>query len=263
MCTLENISPAILNDEETERFLNVLAMIPKDILSDKSVEKERNRERQWRDKTQDRTDEDINKNTNSSLAKRANEMYRVLKSNKVLGQILRNKYGSLPKSKIEEIVETIADGGLRLVNSLLANDEEIRKWANNLEEKNPNYEIEKFENALRLLSFMWTLSNIESIVEAINVPDIRQTVKNVVREKSTPAYDIIGYFSQLDSSEALTEEIKKQLDILLKQHRSQFVKSVLSLRTQRYINTHKSKTPIEQAVCSSLGIPYRYKRSQA
>ncbi len=261
MCTLENISPAVLDDEETGRFLKVLTMIPKDILSDKSVEKERSQERQLRDKAADRVDEEFGDNSDSSLGSNAGEMYRVLKSNKVLGQILRNKYGSLPKSKIEEIVETIADGGLRLVNSVLANDEEIRKWANNLNRKNPNYEMEKLENALRLLSFMWTLSNIESIVDAINVPDIRQTVKNVVLQKSTPAYDIIGYFSQLDGSEALSEETKKQLDVLLKQHRNQFVKSVLSLRTQRYINTHKSKTPIEQSVCSTLGIPYRYKRS--
>lgn len=261
MCTLDNVRPAVLNDDETRRFLDALAIIPRDILSNNSVKTERAQERERRDEEYNGVEDDVDDN-GDALTDRAIEMYKVFKSNKVLGQILRNKYGSLPKSKIQEIVETIADSGLRLVNCVLANEHEIRKWANNLKEKNPNYERDKLENALRLLSFCWTLSNLEGVVEAINVPDIRETVRNVVGEKSTPAYDIIGYFNQLDSAEALTDDIRKQLDVLLKQHRGQFVKSVLSLRTQRYINTHKSNTPIEQAVCSLLEIPYRYHRPQ-
>ena len=66
-----------------------------------------------------------------------NDLYRVFRSNKVLGQILRNKYGSLSKSKIEELVETIADSGLRLVNSVLSDEDEIRKLAIYIREKTP------------------------------------------------------------------------------------------------------------------------------
>ena len=36
----------------------------------------------------------------------------------------------------------------------------------------------------------------------------------------------------------------------------EFVRCVLSLRTQHYMNTHRSKTPIEQSVCSLLKLNY-------
>ena len=43
--------------------------------------------------------------------------------------------------------------------------------------------------------------NIEKIVSTVNVPEIRELVQEVVQQKSTPAYDLIGYFSHLDSVE--------------------------------------------------------------
>ena len=67
-----------------------------------------------------------------------NEIYRVLKSNQILGQILRNKYGSLERSKIEEVVEVIVDGGLRLVNVVLKDDKEIEQLALYVREKHPS-----------------------------------------------------------------------------------------------------------------------------
>ena len=54
-----------------------------------------------------------------------NAIYRILKNNKIMGQILRNKYGNLERSKIKETIEVVADGGLRLVNYILESDKEI------------------------------------------------------------------------------------------------------------------------------------------
>ena len=71
------------------------------------------------------------------------------------------------------------------------------------------------------------------------------------------AYDIFGYFCKLDSGEALTSNIRDHLDELYKKHRDDVVKRVLSLRTQSYMNTHRSKTSVEQSICSVLEIQYR------
>ena len=48
MCTLEQFEPAVLDDAETGRFLNVLTAIPRNILSEHSVKDERRRERTTR-----------------------------------------------------------------------------------------------------------------------------------------------------------------------------------------------------------------------
>ena len=173
-----------------------------------------------------------------------------------MGQILRNKYGSLERRKIKEIIETIADGGLRLVNSALRDEDEIADCARYLHEKYPKYGIFKIKNSLQILSFLWTVKNIEEIVSSTNCPEIRQIVNEVVDQQSTPAYDLIGYFSRLDNAEKLTEPVQNELRKLLKRYKYRFLHSVLSIRTQHYMNTHTSDVSIEQAVCSLLKIKY-------
>ena len=69
----------------------------------------------------------------------------------------------------------------------------------------------------------------------------------------------VGYFSKLDSEKELTEDIRNELEQMLRAHKGVFVKSVLSLRTQQYINTHTNKSAIEQSVCSLLDIPYKFR----
>lgn len=162
---------------------------------------------------------------------------------------------------IEEIVEAIADGGLRLVNWILKDEDEIRELADYIRHKYHDYDAQKIENALRWISFVWTMVNIESVVGAINTPEIREAVSRVVRRKGTPAYDLVGYFSHLDSASELTKESKRQLEQLLKKHDDPFVRNVLSIRTQHYMNTHKSKAMIEQSICSLLNIKYAYRHN--
>ena len=85
--------------------------------------------------------------------------------------------------------------------------------------KIPQDDTNKIKNILRTVSFFWTMTNVEKIVYAINHPGISKVVDGVVRQHSTPAYDLIGYFSQLDSAKGLTEEVKQRLEELLKKHR--------------------------------------------
>ncbi len=96
------------------------------------------------------------------------------------------------------------------------------------------------------------MGNVEKIVSSINVPEIREIIHEVVEQKSTPAYDLIGYFNHLDSVEKLTNGVRRELEALLKKHNDFFIKRVLSIRTQRYMNTHRSHARIEQSVLSTL-----------
>ena len=254
MCTLDDVAPATLAPEETKRFGDIIGTLPENILSSDSVETERGKERDTRD-IDDRADSK-DKTEQTGDEHLVNDCYRVLKNNEILGQVLKNKYGSLERTKLEEIVETVADGGLRLVNFSLKDEEEMADLVRYLHKKHPEHDIDKIKSILQFLSFLWTMINVEQIVRNINHPEISEVVNRVVRRRSTPAFDLIGYFSRLDSEKELTEEVKQELGALLKKYDQRFLKAVLSIRTQHYMNTHRNKTSIEQSTCSMLGIKY-------
>ena len=255
MCTLDTVKPALLVPNETKKFIDIIAGLPESILSNDSVEKERERERRLRDLNDANMDtKDITESPDNEDP--VNDVYRILKTNGILGQILRNKYGSLKKDRIAEIVGITADSGLRLVNFAFRDENEIIDYALYIHKKYPKEDLDRIKRILKFVSFLWTMINIEKIVGAINHPEIRSVVDEVVSGQSTPAYDLIGYFSRLDSATELHEGIAKHLDGLLRRHDDPFIKRVLSLRTQHYMNTHKSKGPIEQSICSLLDIKY-------
>ena len=98
--------------------------------------------------------------------------------------------------------------------------------------------------------------NIEEVVYAINVRDIREAIQNVVKRGATPAHDLIGYFSRLDTAQELSQNERNMLASLLKKHDDVFVQRVLSIRTQYYMSTHRSRARMEQSVCALLKIKY-------
>ena len=255
MCSLENVEPAVLDNEESALFFDLISSFPKNILTNNSVQAERDSARRMRDKAESiRPKRESNWTSNGES--RSEEIYRVLKNIHILGQILRNRYGTLERRDIVDIVETISDGGLRLINCRLGSEEEIKRRIINIRKKNPDYDAREIEQAARILSFLWTMANLAAVVHAINVPEIRNAVVSVVNSKSTPAYDLIGYFNALDSDEQLSPNTVKNLETLMKRHRNPFIRAILSLRTQNYMKTHTSRATLEQKICSLLGIRY-------
>ena len=266
MDILKSIPAATLVPGETQRFADVVAKLPEDILSSQAVYESRKDERQRRDALEakqaqleeaaeealDESDEPLD-----DLTEPINELFKVLRNSQIIGQILRNRYGNLDRQTIEDMVQTIADGGLQLVNVVFEGEDRIADWAFYIGQKWSEWNIEQIKEALRMLSFHWTMLNIEFVVGVFNVPEIREDIESVVKKNSTPAFDVIKYFCLLDGATELTERERNSLRSLLREHDDLFIRRVLSLRTQRYMNTHRSKEPIERSICSVLGIGYK------
>ena len=85
MCTMEDVEPAILDEEEHKRFFKILASIPKSILTEDSVDSQRRKERAKRDGREDEVGE-LDKGKTKTQEGDINEIYRVLKCNQILGQ---------------------------------------------------------------------------------------------------------------------------------------------------------------------------------
>ena len=123
--------------------------------------------------------------------------------------------------------------------------------------RRPALGLDRIRNAIRMLAFIWTMGNMETIVEVLNKPEIRELVEEVVDRKKTAAYDVIGWFLRLDTAQRLTSDDRKRLRSMLRQYKYPFLERVLSLRTQRYLNTHRVRESVEQAICADLKIKYR------
>ena len=256
MCSLDHVQAASLDKLETKRFSSLVADLPENILTDDGVEKARAKERAAQDKASDIEDDSDQRRATQDIDNPVNGIYRILKNNKIMAQVLRNKHGNLEKSKIEEVVEIIADSGLRLINLILRDEDEITKMALYLHDKNQDWDLPKIKHMLEYLSFVWAMINIEEVVDAVNVPEIRGAIDAVVDRHATPAHDLIGYFTQLDGARALTQRERDKLAGLLKKHDDVFIRRVLSIRTQHYMNTHRSRARVEQSMCSLLRIRY-------
>ena len=263
MCILESVKPATLDRDETKRFSNIVLSLPENILSTDSVEQVRGQERATQDALENSRVADKEAVGDALEYDQVNAIYKMLRNNKIIGQILRNKYGNLELSNIKVAIETVVDGGLRLVNYSLDSEDEISEAAHFIKAQHPDWDTEQVKRYLEMFSFLWTVINIEQVVNAVNVPAIRDAVDDVVSEKGTPAYDLVGYFNQLDSSDQLTEKVRSRLASLLKRHDDVFIKRVLSMRTQHYMNTHRSRAMTEQAICSLLDIQYRQRLVRA
>ncbi len=259
---LDRFNPARLTPDETRGFNKILEALPKDI-SSPDREEQRNKSRDVRDTKENltETEEDLEELIDEHPLDKhpLNDIYRILKNNEIMGQILRNRYGSLEKTKIRKVIETVADSGLRIVQFLLLDEDQITRIARYVQSKFPDFSSEEIKQLIRYFSFLWTMANVELIVSSINVPGIRGVVNEVVQQKSTPAYDLIGYFNHLDSVQELTNGIRQDLEELLNRHDDFFLQRVLSLETQYYMNTHRSPARIEQSVCALLNIRYSYK----
>ena len=109
------------------------------------------------------------------------------------------------------------------------------------------------------ISFIWTMNNIEMIVDSVNKIEVHAILKEIVRERNIPAYDLVYYFSELDNSNQLNSRIFFHLKKLLKKRKDPFIRRIASIRTQFYMNTHSSKRQIEQQFCEFMKIKYIYR----
>ena len=257
MCVLDNIEPAVLDHRETKIFEDIVKAIPSQILSRDPVPTGREKARNARDHQEPDEPHELENTNHDELTDPVNDVYRIMKNNEILGQVLKNKYGSLEREKVAEIIETIADGGLRLVRLILGYQNEMNDFAVFVHKRNPELNNEGLSRAIRVLSFLWTIINVEKIVGALNKPDIRPLVEKVVANKNTPAYELIEYFLRLDTMQKFSDKDREKLQSLLNKHHYPFFQKVISLRTQHYLNTHNVRTSVEQRVCSLLNIKYQ------
>ncbi len=268
---LDHVSAATLNTKETKLLETALQELPEKILSERSVDEERKSEREQRDETEtdlgELTTDDKSKEDSLS-EENLNDMYKALKNMEILGQILRNKYGSLPREKIEEVIDFVTDAGLRLINEVTNHDSilslegyfvEVLKNVNIPE--NDKQKIEAFlRKQIRTIVFLIIGSLLAKVVVSIRKPELLEIVETIYQRKDTPAYDLLYAFLLLSTSENLSPQSVKKITNTLKKFeksRNRVAQRLLSLSLQHYANTHHIHHRLREKLFHALRINYR------
>ena len=263
MMAMDKHAVAELSAGETRSLLSALEELPHKIISQRSTERNRERERHQRDKAEaaERTYEKEHE------IEDVNSLYKSLKNMEILGQILRNKYGSFPKNRLQEIVTTIADAGLRIV-TLITDDDSMRDLEDYLVErvkeldtqKNTDKMEERMRMLVRTMCFLMMTIIIVKIVVSIRKPELAEVVNDACRSKDTPAYDLIDFFFVLGTVTELEEKDVDKLKLLLKKFDddgNEVAKRLLSIVTQDYLNKHNVQYKLRQKIFKALGLEYK------
>lgn len=270
--TLDYIPIATLNIEETKLLETALMELPEKIMSKRSVDDERRLEREQRDKMEvnpdNMTNDKLEENKLMEEDINENEFYKSLKNMEILGQILRNKYGSLHRDKIEEAIESITDAGLRLItiitdnNGLQSLESFFIKILDNVNiPDDDKVKIEDFlRKQIRTVVFIHMALLLKKVVGSIRKPELLEIVEKIYQKKNTPAYDLLYTLFLLDTSEKLSshnvEDITNTID-KFKKSNNKVAHRFISLSLQHYVNTHRIRRSLREKLFNALDIDYR------
>jgi len=216
-CLFDKYKPAILSKEELSFFDKQANIIVKAVLPPTNVPPEK--ERAERLKIQDAV-EQINRDektknfredeNNDNLAM---ELRRSIKTVEVMGRILKNRAGSLEKSRLESIFEEAMKVHLRILTSFfefIKNEKEQQKIVNFIlnklnkiiegtgkKEKPKSMSQEKLEKLAKLIfwnmNFFVVHGLINKIIHSVGSNKLTAIVKKVCDNENTPASFLVKH----------------------------------------------------------------------
>ncbi|MFC0350402.1 metallophosphoesterase [Undibacterium danionis] len=130
----------------------------------------------------------------------------LFKTCEILGQILKNKYGSLDKALKQELMKELFDGPLRGINFFLSYLNEspealIEAIGRNFMEKKPGLKEEEAKRIAQNLIFLTLSSFADGVLsrqgEIIGSPKLKEAIDTVANEESKPTNKLIAIAAQL------------------------------------------------------------------
>jgi hypothetical protein len=266
ICSFDGVKTAELTIAETHFMNDLIAELPSDIVSKKSVPDARKEVRDIQDKELSKADAK-EKEADSVSSVEINKSLRILE---VLGQILKNRGGSFERAIVLETLESTIDLGLRILNLLLENCKtpEFEEWLSNaLEDAEKDYlsnhnkplsdERKKFfvAKTIQIFGYMITVSMLNRISASVSTEKLTEAIRLLSDKKGTPAYKMISFLAQLSQNGIDIPELKSLIASFDKS-KNYWAKKTLSFYVQGYLSTHNIKYSERQKASSILKIDY-------
>lgn len=256
---------ATLENSETEVLADALSSIPKKIAKSHSdIRSNRREERAARDR------EEAQQETAEEEELRTHSIYRSLKNMDILGQILRNRYGSLRKKKIEEIAEAITGSGLCLVGDFISpkkfrmlekfSEESAKHPAKGSRHRETEEALRRrLGRELRVLCFALVTLLMGRIVYAIEKPELAPIIANLCKRRENVAHQIIEGMFRIRTRGIMTDEDIDQIEAIVQDldgKGNEVAKRIFSIWSQLYLSTHKVRFDHRQRVMRILRLEY-------
>lgn len=271
LCMMELFSSypeATLQSQELGFMTDFLQHIPKLVIEQRSIESERkhaNRRQDMQEEAQAKMDERVEKLEPTDLLAQIN---RTFKGIELLGQVVRNRYGSLEKDVLKQIVTQAYSVGLRFLQFFLtlsdASREEVVQIIEHMLRENPEVRNEALEKEARSVFLLVTygviygvLSKIASSMGSREATEVYQEIEN---EIGSPAIKLISQAIEL-------QFLKRVDDDRLRNLAEEFSGNVVCRRILQeiviqHIYMHAVGYKEKQRISQVLGLPMSTQRNQ-
>lgn len=184
--------PAKLDSESTKFLAKRREDIPELVLEARSFEEERRRRAESKDRLDDAvSDSDVDDNEGFENNQVFKDINRSAKTIEIVGQIIRNRYGSLTRQEIRDLLESAVWAGLRFMDFFVelmcnAEDDLLEMIASAVSaSEEPLSEAQKKNRAKYIytrLCYGGVLGILLKIANAVGHKQVREMVQNIEKE---------------------------------------------------------------------------------
>jgi len=252
---------ATLTSDDLHFMKEFIDEIPKLILEQRDVESERRKDNLLKDEVEN-TEREIEKQS-SELEPTAllAQINKAFKGMEIIGQILRNRHGSLPRNTLVALTEQAYDVGLRFLQFFLsasstAKDEIVDNIKHHLLE-NPNIDNERLEKEARNLFLLMTYGVIFGVIRkigfSVGTKELDEVYVSIEGQKETPAVSLINQTIQLQFMKNLDITTIGNLYSRLKDNPA--CGRVLKEIVIQYVYMHHVGYKEKQQLTAAIGLP--------
>lgn len=171
----------------------------------------------------------------------------------------------MPVTKLEEIVSTIADAGLRLVGvvtdrtGIEAFEDYIAGMVAEAKADAKSAVLDDTRRRFRAIVIFLVHFLLSRIAVSVGKKELRGVIRGAVRRRGTVAYEMIGVFYALGAAESVSEALVNEIVRFLRRcdrEHNRIAWRLVSLETQRYLNTHRVKPRLRQRLYAELKLTY-------
>ena len=253
----DDVKEAKLGTEETKFMTTISNSICQKFIENRDPIKERERRLKAQDKAEQKQ-ADNNANNDYLI-----EINKALKSLEVIGQITKNRYGSIKTPQLDNIIEDSCNTGLRALSFIINlfqkedTEEELLQIAttelNNKEE--PIKVRERIHSMLQYMSYLTCHFFINKIANSMGIKQLESSFSRLAEKHQTPAYELVSFIIKSRYAGTLsTDELKK---LMKKYDKNILAKDILTRVVIDYIYMHSIKHNKKHIISEILGIPLR------
>ena len=264
MCMMDLFSQyeeATLDSSSLAFMADFISDIPELVIEHRRVDDERRRHDQELDELEERQKEMDDQAKDLEPSAFLAKINRVFKGIEIIGQIIRNRHGSLSKEKLEELASQAYGVGLRFLQYFInisdVSKDEVVKIIENLLEKNPNVDNAVLEKEARNIFLFITYGAIYGVLRkvsaAVGSREAEKIYRNLEDRFPTPAVKLINQAIYLQFNKSLDTKALSDLS-------EEFRKNPTCIRILReFVVQHIYMFPVDyrkkQQVAQTLNIP--------